>query len=64
MAVVPALSPCPAGPTHPLETAVTAVPPMCPELAEAPKSAVMAEAAVVAPPEAEPCQWQHVVHQS
>ena len=64
MAVVPALSPWPAGPAHPPETAVTAVPPMSPELAEAPESTVWAKAAVVAPPEAEPRQWQHAVLQS
>ena len=40
MAVVPALSPRPAGPAHPPETAVTAVPLVSPELAEAPESIV------------------------
>ena len=47
MAVVPALSPRPAGPTDPPETAMSAV---------APESAKLAKAAVVAPPEAKPCQ--------
>ena len=64
MAVVLALSPRPAGPAHPPETIVTVVPPMSTELAKAPESAVMAEAATVAPPEAEPRQWQHAVLQS
>ena len=64
MAEVPALSPRPAEPAHPPKTTVSAVPPMSAKLAEASKSAVWAEAAVVAPPEAEPRQWQHAVLQS
>ena len=64
VAVVPALSLWPAGPAHPPETTVTDVPPEFAELAEAPKSAMWAEAAAVAPPEAEPRQWQHAVLQS
>ena len=40
MAEVPALSPQPAGPAHPPETAMMTVPPMSPELAEAPESTV------------------------
>jgi hypothetical protein len=55
MAMVPALSPRPTGPAHPPETAVMAV---------APESAMLAEAAAVAPPEAKPHQWQHAVLQS
>ena len=64
VAEVPSLSPWPARPAHPPETAVLAVAPESAELAEAPKSVVRAEAAAVAPLEAEPHQWQHVVHQS
>ena len=64
MAEVLALSPWPAGPTHPPETTVMAVPPVSPELTEAPKSTMMAEAAAMAPPEAEPRQWKHAVLQS
>ena len=40
MAVVLALSPRPVGPAHPPETAVMAIPPVSPKLAEAPESAV------------------------
>ena len=64
MAVVPALSPRPARPAHPPETVVLVVAPEFAELAEAPESVVMAEATAVAPPEAEPRQWQHAVLQS
>ena len=64
MAVVPPLSPRPARPTHPPETAVLAVAPESTKLAEAPESAVWAEATVVAPPKAKRHQWQHAVHQS
>ena len=64
MVVVLTLSPRPTGPAHPPETAVTVVPPMSAELAEAPKSVVLTEAAAVAPLEAEPHQWQHAVLQS
>ena len=55
MAVMPALSLWPAGAAHPPETAVMAVPPV---------STKLAEATTVAPPKAEPCQWQHAVLQS
>ena len=61
MAVVLAWSPRPARCAHSPETAMMVVPPMSAELAEAPESTVMAEAAAVAPPEAEPRQWQHAV---
>ena len=64
MAVVLTLSPRPAGPTHPPETAVLAVAPKSTELAEAPESAMWAKAAAMAPPEAEPRQWQHAILQS
>ena len=64
MAEVSALSPQPAGPAHPPETAVLAVAPKSTELAEAPESAVRSEATAMAPPEAEPHQWQHAVRQS
>ena len=49
VARVPARSPRPAGPPHPPEAAVTAVPPVSPELAEA----LLVGAAAVTPPEAE-----------
>ena len=55
MAVVLALSPQPARPAHPPEIAMLAV---------APKSTVLAEATAMAPPKAEPHQWQHTVLQS
>jgi len=55
MAMVLALSPRPAGPTHPPKTTV---------LAMAPESTKLAEAPAVAPPKAEPHQWQHAVCQS
>ena len=61
MGVVMALSPRPAGPTHPPKTIVLAMAPESAELAEAPESAVRAKAAAVALLEAEPHQWQHVV---
>ena len=58
---VPARSPRPAGPPHPPEAAVTAVPPMSPKLAEA----LLVEAAAVTPvvtlPKAEDPQWEDVV---
>ena len=49
VAGVPARSPRPASPPHPPEAAVTAVPPMSPELAEA----LLVGAATVTLPEAE-----------
>ena len=49
--------PRPASPPHPLEAAVTAVPPMSPELAEA----LLVGAAAVTPPKAEDPQWEDVV---
>ena len=49
VAMVPALSPRPAGPAHPPETVVMAVPPVSPELAKA----LLVGAATVTPPEAE-----------
>ena len=64
VAVVPALSPRPTGPIDPPKTTMLAMPPKSVELAEAPESAELAEATVVAPPEAEPHQWQHVVRRS
>ena len=61
MAVVLALSPWPARPAHPPETAVLVVAPESAKLAKAPKSTVQGEAAAVAPPKAKPRQWQHAV---
>ena len=55
VAMVPALSPRPAGSAHPPEMAVSTVPLV---------SAELAEATAVAPPEAEPHQWQLAVLQS
>ena len=49
MAGVLARSPRPAGPPHPPKAAMTAVPPMSPELAEA----LLVGAAIVTPPKAE-----------
>ena len=49
VAGVPAWSPRPAGPSHPPEAAVTAVPPVSPELA----MALLVGAAAVTPPKAE-----------
>ena len=57
VARVPARSPRPAGPPHPPEAAVTIVPPMSPELAEA----LLVGAAAVTPPKAEDPQWEDVV---
>jgi len=56
MAGVPARSPRPprpAGPPHPLEAAMTTVPPMSPELAEALLVGVAVVTPAVAPPKAE-----------
>ena len=64
VAVVLSLSPQPVGPAHPPETAMSTVGPMSAKLAKAPESAELAEAAAVAPPEAEPHQWQHIILQS
>ena len=56
VARVPAWSPRPAGPPHPLEAAVTAVPPVSPELAEALLVGVAAMAPIETPPDAKALQ--------
>ena len=61
MAGVPARSPWPAGPPHPPEAAVTAVPPVSPELAEALLVGVAAVTPAVTPPKAKDPQWEDVV---
>ena len=55
MAEVTALSPRPARPAHPPESAVLAVPP---------ESALLPMAVAVTLPEVDPHQWQHAVLQS
>ena len=61
VARVPARSPRPAGPPHPPEAAVTAVPPVCPELAEALLVGATAVTPAMTPPEAEDPQQEDVI---
>ena len=60
MAGVPARSPRPprpTGPPHPPEAAMTTVPPVSPELAEA----LLVGAAAMTPPKAKDPQWEDIV---
>ena len=61
MARVPAWSPRPAGPPHPPTAAVTVVPPVSPELAEALLVGAAAMTPAVTPPEAKDPQQEDVV---
>ena len=61
VARVPARSPRPAGPPHPLEATMTAVPLMSPELAEALLVGAATGTPAVTPLEAEDPQWDDIV---
>ena len=56
VAGVPARSPWPAGPPHPPEAAVMAIPPVSPDLAE-----TLLVRAAETPPEVEDPQWEDVI---
>ena len=58
---VPAQSPRPAGPPHPPEAAVTAAPPVSPELAKALLVGAAAMTPAMTPPEVEDPQWEDIV---
>ena len=61
VAGVTARSPWPAGPPHPPEATVTAVPPVSPELAEALLVGAAAVTPAMTPPEAEDPQQEDVI---
>jgi len=64
IARVPARSPWPprpAGPPHPPKAAMTAVPPVSPELAKALLVGAVAVTPAMTPPEAKDPQWEDIV---